>query len=112
MLIITLRSLFALILLVMLGINGFAMMHENLFQISKQVTGDPWFIATLFDAYAGFITFYTWVCYRENGLARKLIWLILILLLGNIAMATYMLILLFRLPKTANPKEILLKTGD
>jgi hypothetical protein len=52
---------------------------------------DPWTIATLFDAYAGFLTFYAWVFYKETGAAARGTWLLLVLILGNIAMAVYVL---------------------
>ena len=52
---------------------------------------DPWFVATLADAYFAFLTFYLWVAYKETRWSRRLGWLIAILLLGNFAMAAYLL---------------------
>ena len=101
-----LRLLFSIILISMLSVTSWASFHENILLISQATQSDPWFIATLFDAYAGFITFYTWLCYKSTGLFKKLIWLILILLLGNIAMSAYMLIVLFKLPTTASLKDV------
>ena len=57
----------------------------------------PWAVATLYDAYFGFITFWIWVAYKENTLWSRLLWLALILSLANIAMSLYVLIQLFRL---------------
>lgn len=57
----------------------------------------PWACATLLDAYFGFATFFVWICYKEAGLARKVIWFVLIMGLGNIAMSFYVLIQLFKL---------------
>ena len=57
----------------------------------------PWAIATLFNAYCGFITFFVWVAFRERGAGIKILWLVLILLLGNIAMSLYVLLQLFRM---------------
>ena len=57
----------------------------------------------------GFTTFFVWVAYREQRLASKGMWLVLILLLGNIAMATYVLIQLFRLPEGASVESLLLR---
>jgi hypothetical protein len=54
-------------------------------------------VATLWDAYCGFITFFCWVCYKESSMAPRVLWFILIMALGNIAMSFYMLIQLFRL---------------
>jgi len=67
---------------------------------------NPWAVATLYDAYFGFITFYVWVAYKETSLAARAIWLVLILGLGNIAMSLYVLIQLFRL-RPEEPLEAL-----
>ena len=58
---------------------------------------NPWAVATLYDAYFGFITFWVWVAYKELALWARIVWLVLILCLGNIAMSLYVLIQLFRL---------------
>jgi hypothetical protein len=69
---------------------------------------NPWAVATLYDAYFGFITFFVWVAYKERSLWSRILWLILILGLGNIAMSLYVLIQLFRL-KPNEPAEALLR---
>lgn len=53
---------------------------------------DRWFIATLCDAYFGFLTFFIWVAIRERHWATRVCWFVAIMLLGNFAMATYALI--------------------
>lgn len=58
---------------------------------------NPWAIATLYDAYFGFITFYAWVFYKERRGWTRILWFLLIMGLGNIAMSFYVLIQLFRL---------------
>jgi Protein of unknown function (DUF1475) len=68
---------------------------------------NPWAIATLYDAYCGFITFYVWVLYKERGLAARILWFLLVMGLGNIAMSLYVLIQLFRL-KPDQPVESIL----
>jgi hypothetical protein len=68
---------------------------------------NPWAMATLYDAYAGFITFFVWVAYKENALWRKVVWLVAILGLGNIAMSLYVLIQLFRLKPEEPASRIL-----
>ena len=57
----------------------------------------PWAVATLFDAYFGFVTFFVWVCFKERTLAAKLLWFMLIMGLGNIAMSGFVLLQLFKL---------------
>ena len=71
---------------------------------------NPWAVATLWDAYFGFLTFYVWVCFKETGWLARLLWFVLIMGLGNIAMSLYVLIQLFRL-KPEQPVEALLQTG-
>jgi hypothetical protein len=70
---------------------------------------NPWFVATLFDAYFGFLWFWLWVAYKESSFLLRLVWLVLILALGNIAMASYVLIQLWRLPEGADIEDLLLR---
>jgi Protein of unknown function (DUF1475) len=66
---------------------------------------NPWFVATLFDTYFAFLWFWLWVAWREASVGSRLLWLLLILLGGNIAMATYVLLALWRLPPDATLLE-------
>ncbi len=102
------KLIFSAILIVMLAVNVRAMSMESLFKIPAPVTSDPWFTATLFDAYCGFLTFYCWVWLKEKSAALRVLWFVLIMLFGNIAMSTYMLIALFRLAKDASLKDLLI----
>lgn len=71
---------------------------------------NPWAVATLYDAYFGFITFWVWVAYKEETVWSRIVWLVLILGLGNIAMSLYVLIQLFRL-KSGEPVQVVLRKG-
>lgn len=93
----------------MLGVTNWASQQCALWAIPGSVGGHPWFIATLFDTYWAFLTFYCWVAYKERSWIGRIGWLLGILLLGNIAMAVYMLILLFRVPSNARMEDILLR---
>ena len=106
-----LKLLFTAILIGMLFITIKAGRHENLFR-AGHILDEPWVIATLWDAYCGFITFYVWVAYKETTVAMRVLWFVLIMCLGNIAMAVYMLIQLFRLPADATMQELLLRKSD
>ena len=108
--IIFLRFFFVVVLLSMLAVTGWASLECALWKIPREVTTHPWFIATLFDAYWGFMIFYLWVAYKEVAWVPRIVWLIAILLLGNIAMAVYMLLQLFRMPSTARFESVLLRT--
>lgn len=76
----------------MLIVTTWASSYESVFVGAEKIFKEPWAIATLADAYFGFLTFYVWVLIKEHTVAKKIIWLILILLLGNIAMSIYCLI--------------------
>ena len=64
-------------------------------------------MATLYDAYFGFITFFCWLAWRERSLGIKIIWFVLIMTLGNIAMSAYCLSELFTLPKDGRLADLL-----
>jgi Protein of unknown function (DUF1475) len=107
--IVALRLLFIVVLVSMLGVTSWATSQCALWNTPREVATHPWFIATLFDTYWAFITFYCWVAYKESSWLAKGLWLLAILLLGNIAMAIYMLIQLYRVPATAKLEQVLLR---
>jgi predicted permease len=96
-------------MIAMLVVTTWASNHVALWRLPSNVSGHPWFIATLFDTYFAFLTFYFWLVYKETKAIARILWLIAILVLGNIAMATYMLIQLFRLPLNARLEHLLLR---
>ncbi|MBL9204315.1 MAG: DUF1475 family protein [Opitutaceae bacterium] len=105
-----LRCFFTVVLASMLWVTSWATLGQSLPDfIRGPVSGDRWFIATLFDAYWGFLTFFVWVAYKETRLLVKALWLLGILLLGNIAMSVYCLIQLFRVRTDAPLSEVLLR---
>ena len=107
--ILSLRIAFIFVLISMFAVTGWASVEVALWKTPRAVATHPWFIATLFDCYFGFLTFYAWVAYKETTARARVGWLLSILLLGNIAMAVYMLIQLFRLPLTAKMEDLLLR---
>jgi hypothetical protein len=86
-----LRALFVLVLGSMLWVTSWASLQCPLFAIPLEVYSHPWFIATLVDAYWGFITFFVWVAWKEESVAARILWFLAVMLLGNIAMALYFL---------------------
>ena len=76
----------------MSAVTTVASLERSVLQGGVGLWPDPWFIATLADAYFGFFTFYLWVAYKETSWAKRVIWLLAILTLGNFAMATYLLL--------------------
>lgn len=105
-----LAALFGLI-----GVSIWATGHQSIaVAIADMVANpaggnNPWLVATLFDAYFGFLWFWLWVAYKETGWLARGVWLVLILLLGNMAMAAYALIQLWRLPPGASIEQLLLR---
>jgi hypothetical protein len=94
-----LKLLFGGILIYMIAMTGWVNIHKSILASGNEFSwaGSPWAVATLFDAYFGFTTFYVWVAYKERSWAAKIIWFLLIMGLGNIAMSSYVLIQLFQL---------------
>ena len=68
--------------------------------------------ATLADAYFGFLTVYVWIAYRERGWGRRVLWFVLLMALGNIAIAGYLLWALFRLPRGASLERLMLRPAS
>lgn len=89
---------FSFVLIAMLAVTTWASLQENIIVGGAKLFNQPWGVATLFDTYFAFLTFFIWVLYKEKSNVMKLIWLILILTLGNIAMAFYVLIQIYKSP--------------
>jgi hypothetical protein len=102
-----LRVLFIIVLSSMLAVTSWASYQCPLFDVPRAVATHPWFIATLFDAYWGFITFFVWVAYKQTTLLARIAWFIAIMLLGNIAMAAYCLSELFHVPLNTKLSTVL-----
>ena len=105
----SLRIYFIVVLVAMLAATGWASSQVALWMMPRELATHPWFIATLIDTYFAFIAFWLWLAWRERTWPARIGWLVGILLLGNIAMAIYMLIRLAKLPKGAGPEALLLR---
>jgi hypothetical protein len=104
-----LRIAFLFVLVTMLCATSWASSQCALWKTPQALVTHPWFIATLFDCYFGFLTFFLWLAYKESSNLARVLWLVAILLLGNIAMSSYMLWTLFRLPADAKLEQVLLR---
>ncbi|MGD9032741.1 MAG: DUF1475 family protein [Desulfobacteraceae bacterium] len=104
-----LKFLFALMLVAMLAMTTAASLDRGVFQALGDLWKDLWFKATLMDAYFSFITFYVWVAYKERRNLARILWFVLIMCFGNIAMATYVLIQLFRMAPGESMETLLTK---
>lgn len=107
-----LRIAFSVVLVTMLCVTSWASLIMPFWHTPQAIVSHPWFIATLFDTYFGFLTFWLWLAWRESGWVRRILWLIAILALGNIAMSSYMLWIAWRLPSGADMRRVLLRPSD
>jgi Protein of unknown function (DUF1475) len=110
----TLLVLFGGILAAMLVVTVMASLHQPLWEWGGLTAGPDrwWTYATLADAYFGFLTFYAWVFYKETRAGARAGWFFAIMLLGNIAMAVYVLLQLAKLPAGASVSQLLIRQGD
>jgi hypothetical protein len=102
-----LRIFSGLVFLLMLAVTTVASLDRNVLAAAAELWEDPWFKATLADAYFGFLTVYLWIAYKETGPGSRIAWLLLLLTLGNFAIAGYLMIQTFKL-RPGEPLENLL----
>lgn len=105
----TLQVLSLSIMALMLTLTVMASLDRSVFAALAELWPDPWFRATLADAYFTFLTFYAWVWYKEPATGRRAGWLVLILCLGSFAMAGYLLLELRRLGPGDGAEALLLR---
>jgi hypothetical protein len=87
------------VLAVMLYVTISASLQQDLISATRQLWPDPWFRATLADAYCGFLFFWLWLAWREQSTTKGVLWFVLIMTLGNLAMASYVLLQLRHIPR-------------
>jgi hypothetical protein len=105
----SLQVLFGFICLSLVAYTTWASTRQSMFAWGGLTTppDNLWTIATLVDAYYGFITFYVWVLWKECRALPRALWFVAIMLLGNIAMSAYVLRQLAR-PGSADSMSTLL----
>jgi Protein of unknown function (DUF1475) len=110
----TLAVLFAGILISLFAFTLYASTQQPVWEWQGLVQGPDrwWTIATLIDAYYGFLTFFVWVCFKERTLPARLGWFVAIMVLGNMAMASYVLLQLARLKPNEPVSSILLRSPE
>jgi len=96
---IALKLLFGFIFVFMVVMTIHTSLQVSLWKAMPAFAASPWSMATLYDAYFGFLTFFCWVAWRKRSLGLKIVWFLLIMALGNIAMSAYVLVQLFNLKK-------------
>lgn len=110
-------TVFALLALAgLIGASIWATGHAGIMEAINELMANPgsgavnpWFVATLFDTYFAFLWFWLWIAYKEKSWPLRMLWLVLVCGLGNMAMAAYMLIQLARLPPNPTAQDLLLR---
>jgi Protein of unknown function (DUF1475) len=95
----------------MTAVSLYASLESNVMLGFARVAKDRWGLATLFDAYFGFLWFWLWVSYKEASIWKSLLALIALLALGNFAIAGYVMLQLWKLPKGAPLHQLLLRAS-
>lgn len=93
----------------MVAVTTWASLDANVLVGFQRLLADRWGVATLADAFFGFLWFWLWIAYKEVSLGRSLLWLLLIFALGNLAMAAYVMIQLNRLKPGEGVEALLLR---
>jgi hypothetical protein len=102
-----LQLLFGAIFLWMAVMTIRTSLAMSLWEAWPAYAANPWAVATLWDAYFGFLTFYLWVVYKERNIWTRILWFVLIMGLGNIAMSLYVSLQLLRLRADDQVESIL-----
>jgi hypothetical protein len=102
-----LQVLFGAIFLWMIVMTVWTSLNASLWGSWQSYAANPWAVATLWDAYFGFLTVYLWVCFKERKPGARILWFVLIMSLGNIAISFYVLIQLMRLAPDEKVETIL-----
>lgn len=110
--IVFLRLLMLAVLATMLVVTVTASQERGVFEAAAALWPDPWFRATLADAYFGFLTVFLWIAYKEPTASRRVAWFVLLMTLGNFAIAGYLLWQLFRLRSDDPIERLLLRSEE
>ena len=107
-----LKILFGAIFVWMIVMTVRTSMEVSLWAAWGSFSDNPWAVATLWDAYFGFLTFFVWVCWKETGTVARAVWFVLIMSLGNIAMSFYVLLQLMRLRDEEPAQAVLWRRAE
>jgi hypothetical protein len=76
-------------MLAMTGILVYGFTAGDFLGEGARLLAMPWGIVSLVDLYVGFILFSGWIVYREKSIARSIVWVVLMLVLGFFTGALY-----------------------
>lgn len=69
----------------------YALVIGSFFAEARTMFPLPWFHLSMIDLYAGFLLICAWIAFREQARTTAVLWIILILTLGNFASFLYIL---------------------
>jgi hypothetical protein len=72
----------ALCLLAMSAALVYGFVVGDFAEDGRKILSNPWGIVSLVDLYVGFVLFSGWIVYRERSVARSVVWVILMMVLG------------------------------
>ncbi len=75
---------------------AYAFVWGDFFDELEAMRSLPWFHLSMLDLYVGFLLFAGWILYRGKRLAHALIWIALLLSLGNLLACLYGVVALIR----------------
>jgi hypothetical protein len=84
--------------------------QSNLFTEWNYLSAIPWMQATLWDFYANIFVLLVWVYYKESSIVLKVLWTVLFVTLGSIAVTGYVLIQLFQLKPGEGLEKVLIRS--
>ncbi len=106
---ILLKLLAAGICVFMLTVTVRTSMEASLWSAWPAYAASPWAMATFWDAYSGFTLFWVWIAFRERSWGVRILWLILVYALGNIATAAYLFVALHQLRPEQPASDVLVR---
>ena len=109
MMLVLLRVILSLILLSMIALTLTAFQESSLMEAGSDLWKDAWFRLTLADAYFGFLIVFLWVAYKERTRWARIVWFLLFMVLGNMAVTAYILVQLFRVREGNLAASLLLR---
>lgn len=77
--------------LIMAGMIVFSLLTGDFFGEGSILLGMVWGQMSMVDLYVGFFLFYLWILRREKDLITKIIWFLLLMTTGSLAIALYIL---------------------
>lgn len=103
--------LFFGVLVAMIAVTTWASFDRNVLVAAGELWADPWGRATIFDAYFGFLAVWLWIAWREPSAVRSVLWGLALLVLGNIAIAIYVLLALRAMPPGTRIDDLFRQRG-